>query len=120
MIRLGVGAVIVAGATYAVGWFAVPAVGLVMGAIRPGAKPVLHAAAAGALGWGLLLLWGATQGPVLGLAGLLGGILGGLPGAAILLIALLFPALLAGGAAGVASSAREMMATTSRETQLPL
>jgi hypothetical protein len=116
MMRLGLWALVIAVVTFGVGWLAVPIVGLIMGLMWPRDTPVRSAAGAGALGWGLLLLWGVTRGPVVELAGLLGELLGGLPGAAILVITMLFPAVLAGAAAGMASAVSEM---TGGEASLP-
>jgi hypothetical protein len=106
MITMTVGLIAVAIGTKLLGWMAVPLVGLVVGLVRTTDQPVLTAAAAGALGWGGLLMWGMTRGPVLELADLLGEVFGGLPGAVVLIVTLLLPALLAGAAAGVGSALR--------------
>ncbi len=108
MIAVGLGLLAVALGTQFVGWMAVPVVGLVMGLARPDQTPVLSGAGAGALGWGVLLLWGLTRGPVMSLAQILGGIFGGLPGFAMVLMTVLFSALLAGAAAGMGSAVRAM------------
>lgn len=108
MISVSVGLLAIAVGTKVVGWVAIPAVGWVIGFTRPEKNPVLTAAAAGALGWGVLLAWGMSRGPVLDLADLLGGVFGGAPGAVILAVTLLFPLLLAGAAAGMGSAVRAM------------
>ena len=105
---LGLGVLAVAAGTKLLGWIALPIVGIVIGCLRPDSKPVFTGAGAGGLGWGLLLLWGVTRGPVLQLAGVVGGVFGGLPGDVVILVTLLFPALLTGAAAGTASAARAM------------
>ena len=107
MIVLGLGALAIAVGTMVTGWAAVPAMGLVVGLTRPCDRPVLTGMGAGALAWGVLLLWGLTRGPVSELAEVLGGVLG-LPGAVVVVITLLFPAVLAGAAAGLGSAVRAM------------
>ncbi len=106
MIAFGAGLLAVALGTQLLGWMAVPVVGLVIGLARWDRRPVLSGAGAGALGWGVLLLWGMARGPVMPLAGLLGDVFGGLPSLAVILLTLLFPALLAGAAAGIGSAVR--------------
>jgi hypothetical protein len=86
------------------GWWAVVALAALWGALarsRAGAGAALAAAAA----WALLLGMTATRGSVLGLAGKVAGIVG-LPGAALIALTLLFPALLAWGTAEVAAGVR--------------
>jgi len=71
--------------------------------------PKLHAgwkaAAAAAAGWALLLVWTGSQGPLGSLVDRLAGVFM-VPGWALLLITCLFPALLAGSAATLASDLR--------------
>ena len=57
------------------------------------------------LGWVALLVWGSTIGPVGNLADTVGGVMA-LPGAAVLLITLLFPAVLAGAAGALSAAVR--------------
>jgi hypothetical protein len=86
------------------GWWTVPIVAGVWGAVATYAlRPWRTAAAGAALAWALLLVVSGTRGSLLQLAGLLGGIFG-LPGFAIVLLTLAFPALLAWSAAGLVSS----------------
>jgi hypothetical protein len=108
MIAIVVGLLATVFGTQFMGWVAVPLVGLLMGLARPDRRPVLSAATAGGLAWTGLLIWGMSQGPVLGLADLLGGVLGGLPGGAVLAVTILFPTLLAGAAGGIGSAVRAM------------
>ncbi len=108
MIAVTAGLVAVAVGTKLMGWLAAPLVGLAIGLARPDDRPTHTAAAAGALGWGAVLLWGMSRGPVLELADVLGGVLGGLPGPVVLSLTLLLPALLAGAAAGIGSAVRAM------------
>ena len=62
-------------------------------------RPVLFAGAAGAAGWAILLAGTALFGSV-GVVATKVGVIFGLPGVAFIALALLFPALLAGSAAG--------------------
>lgn len=105
MKRVLAGTAFVAAGTWVLGWWTVPLVGAGMGLLWPDDRPALSAAAAGALGWGILLVWGGLIGPVMGVAGTVGGVMG-LPGAAVLLITLLFPAILSGAAGALVGVAR--------------
>jgi len=82
-------AIAVALATASGGWWTAP--------IR---RPVVGAGVGGALGWALLLGWTALHGPVARLAARVGPIFHA-PAWALVLATLLYPALLAGAAAGV-------------------
>jgi hypothetical protein len=76
-------------------------VGLALGFFRP-RHAARHAAIAGALAWGGVLAVGALRGDALGpFATTLGGAMG-IPGWAIVLATLLYPALLASSAAWLA------------------
>ena len=105
MKALGVGTVLIAVGTWAVGWWAVPVVGALIGVIWPDGRPALLAGTAGGLGWALLLMWGSASGPVGDLAGTVGGVMG-LPGFEVLLVTVLFPALLAGAGGALAGALR--------------
>ncbi len=105
MKALGVGTVLVAVGTWAVGWWAVPVVGALIGVIWAEGRPALVAGAAGGLGWALLLAWGSASGPVGELAGTVGDVMG-LPGFAVLLVTVLFPALLAGAGGALTGALR--------------
>jgi hypothetical protein len=92
-----------AGATVAVGWWGVPIVGLIAGvwAVHRRAAPAgfsVLAAASAMAAWAALLLWTATQGPVITLATTLGHV-AGVPAAALVVLTLCFAGLLAGSAA---------------------
>lgn len=94
---------VVAGATMAgtilLGWWSVPAVGIVSGLVpRPGRGAVLEAGVGAAVGWAAVLAWSAMSGPVWLLAQRVGPVFG-LPGMALLALTVVFPALLAGSAA---------------------
>jgi hypothetical protein len=93
--------------TYGLGWLAVPAIGLWIGLVRVSERPVWTAAIAGSLGWSALLAWGAFNGPVAELAGVLGGVVGA-PAPAIVGVTLAYPAVAAGAAAGVGSALRSL------------
>jgi hypothetical protein len=105
-IRLGLLAPAFALATAVLGWWAVPVLGVVWGAVATrGERPVRMAATAAALGWAILLVWGATQGPVHVVARRVGPVLM-LPGWLFVALTLLFPALLAASATQVAVALR--------------
>jgi hypothetical protein len=100
-----------------IGWWTVPVVAGASGALTAyDQKPWRTAAIAAAAAWALLLVLGATRGPLLALAGLLGGVFG-LPGFAVVLLALIFPALLAWSAAGLVSALRVMLAERARAAE---
>ena len=85
------------------GWWAVPLVALLWGALRPGVpRPALGAALAAALGWGCWLLFDAgSDGAALARLGQRLGAVIQLPLPLLLLLTLLLPALLAGSAAAL-------------------
>lgn len=99
--RLLMLAVFIAALTVLVDWWTVPLVGLLWGAVAvPGTRPVLSAGGGAALGWGVLLAWTAVHGHVFVLAQKVGPIFH-LPAWGLIAATILFPALLAGGAAGL-------------------
>ena len=101
MVRIAMLALAFALATVALGWWGVPIVGAVWGAIGRGRRrPAVTAAVAALLGWAGLLLWSAARGPLLSLAAKLGATLM-LPGAGLVVVTLLFATLLAWSAAAV-------------------
>ncbi len=64
-------------ATGIMGWWTVPALAALWGLLTPNEKhPELAAAAAAGLGWSLLLVWTATQGPIGELASRAAGVMG--------------------------------------------
>jgi len=96
-LRLGLLAFAFALATAAFGWWTVPLLGVAWPLIAgPAAsRAAATAALAAALGWLLLLVWAAAQGPV----GLLDAKVGGamdMPGVVLVFVTLAFPALVAG------------------------
>ena len=100
----------IGGATAFFGWVAVPIVAGLWGLLRAtDTRPVTDAVTAAAAAWLLLLAWTATQGPVGEGATRIAGIFG-IPAAAFVIIVLLFPALLAGSAAGVTAALRDLVA----------
>jgi hypothetical protein len=92
-------------ATAAFGWWTVPLVaalwGLMAGTLR---RASLTSTLAAALGWGILLGWGAMHGPVVELARKLGGVMQ-LPPLVLVAATIVFPALLAWSATVVARAA---------------
>jgi hypothetical protein len=100
-----------------VGWWTVPVVAGVWGVVTAySQKPWRSAALAAAAAWVLLLALSATRGPLLALAGLLGAIFG-LPGFAVIVLALIFPATLAWSAAGLVSALRETLRERARAAE---
>jgi hypothetical protein len=90
----------VALATASGGWWTVPLVAALWARVAPIRRPVVGAGVGGALGWALLLGWTALHGPVAKLAARVAPIFHA-PAWALVLATLLYPALLAGAAAGV-------------------
>lgn len=111
-LRLGLLAFAFALATAAFGWWTVPLLGVAWPMIAgPAAsRAAATAALAAALGWLLLLVWAAAQGPVGPVASKVGGAMG-MPGIMLVLVTLAFPALLAGTGA---VAARWVMSTIDR------
>lgn len=98
-------AVCFAVATAFVGWWSVPVVALVWGAVaarRGNDRVAMSAAAGAALGWLALLAFDAMRGAVVPLAAALAGIMR-LPAPVLVVVTLAFPALLAWGAAAFAA-----------------
>jgi len=97
--------------TMLLGWWTVPLAGAAWGlAARLEKGTWWRAALAGTIAWALLLLFAATQGPVGTLAAKMGAVFA-LPGFAFALLTLVFPALLAGSAAELASTLRRAWVT---------
>jgi hypothetical protein len=90
--------------TGVLGWWSVPAIGLLYGILaRPGRGQGLLAGVAALAAWAVLLLWTATQGPVGLLTTKLAGIMR-MPGPALYVITLMFPFFLAGCSTGLVSA----------------
>lgn len=88
--------------TWGLGWWTVPAIGVVWGAVAPPAdRPGRTAALAAAFAWAALLGRAALLGPIGPLAAKVGAIFG-LPGVALLLLTVGFAAALAGAGAATA------------------
>ena len=108
-IRLGLLAPAFALATWVIGWWAVPLLGVVWGGVATRReRPVLTAAAAGALGWMALLVWGATQGPVGLVAQRVGPVLR-VSGWLFVVLTLLYPTILAASAAWTGAALRRTL-----------
>ncbi|MGH7720060.1 MAG: hypothetical protein ACREON_14615 [Gemmatimonadaceae bacterium] len=98
--------------TYWLGWWSVPATAVLWGLIAPTTpRASLYAAAAAALAWAALLSWSAIAAPVPTLATQLGAVMG-MPAAALVLIVLIFPAVLAWSGAEVGRAARVLRPTS--------
>ncbi|MDH3570340.1 MAG: hypothetical protein OER89_09140 [Gemmatimonadota bacterium] len=105
--RIALLAVAFATATLAFGWWSVAGVGIFWGLVAgPGRHAGRTAALAASLGWLVLLVVTALQGPVLRVADRVGGVLG-VPWPVVVGITLLFPAVLGGVGAGVGRVIRE-------------
>jgi hypothetical protein len=99
----------VAVGTMFVGWWSVPLLAAAWGTLSERiARAMIEAAVAGLVAWSILLAVTALEGPVWYLAGNLGGVFQ-LPGPVILLLTVLFPALLAGAAAGLFAALRAIV-----------
>lgn len=107
ILPIAVCTVLMAGGTVWLGWLAVPVVAFVGAVIVSLDRPALTGFASGAVAWGVLLLWGGTQGPVGELAGVLGGVLG-IPSGAVFVVAILFPALLGAASGGFGGALRRL------------
>ena len=90
--------------TWILGWWAVPLLGAAWGLMRRGMPRFATAFIAAALAWSALLAFDASSGSMGRLTTVMGGIFS-VPGAAMLVIAVVFAALLAGCAAQVAGLA---------------
>ena len=96
-------ALVVAGATWFVGWWSVVLVALVAGYVYRARDGRAWSVALGAAsGWAALLLFDAFSGPLAHAATTIGGAMR-IPAPALLVVTLLFPALLAWSAATVAA-----------------
>ena len=89
-------------ATLIVGWWAVPLLAAMWGLLTSREKSAeLVAAAAAGLGWSLLLVWTATQGPIGELASRAAGVMG-ISSLALIAVAIVFSMAIAWSAAAVA------------------
>lgn len=94
-LRVGLLALAFALATATFGWWTVALLGAIWGGVAASAsRPGVTAGMAAGLGWILLLVWTATQGPVSVLAQRAGGVMG-LQGWLLGLVTVAFAALLA-------------------------
>jgi hypothetical protein len=95
--------------TMALGWWAIPVAAAIWGASSFGTRFTwLTSALSAALAWAVLLIVTATQGPVAQLAQTLGEIFA-MPGFAMVVLTLVFPATLAGSATELAASLRSYL-----------
>lgn len=109
---LGPLAVAFAIGTMAVGWWAVPALGLAAGLLLPrSARPVATVSLGAALGWGALLIRASRAEGFARLATHLGNLFGA-PTAVLVAATILFPMVAAGAAALLASALRQRVVTT--------
>jgi hypothetical protein len=98
LLRLGMLSVAFSLVTVLLGWWGVPLLAGVWGLYDNEAnRPALVASFAGGLGWGMLLIWTATQGPLLHLAQRASGVMG-VPSFTLFALTLMFPMALAWGA----------------------
>ena len=108
-VRLSLLSVAVGLATAWLGWWAVPAIGVLWGLLAPReSQASLTVSCAAALGWAGLLVISAVRGPMWELADKVGGMLA-IPGWLFVVVTVAFPAVLAGMAAVAAGAVREMV-----------
>ena len=110
--------VLIALGTVIVGWWTVPVIAAAYGLVFPDKRHWLSTALAGVVAWGVLLDITWFQGPVLELAGKVGGILS-LPAPAFIALTLIFPALLAGSAGELTAAARRLATTGRKRSSSP-
>jgi len=101
--------------TLVIGWWSVPVIAALWTFVirRPGAA--LTASLAGALAWGILLLWISARGPLNAVDGMLASIMG-LPPKSLIGLALVYAALLAGAPALLVAALRPPSSLSSRST----
>jgi hypothetical protein len=109
LIQLIVVSVLMATLTWFAGWWTVPVIGAAYGAWAARERLTLVTATlAAVLGWGALLAYDASAGPLGRLLQVLGTLFG-LPGAALVVLTLAYAALLAVSAAALARSLRRLV-----------
>lgn len=92
--------------TLVLGWWVVPATGAIWGLVaRERERPQLVVGSAAGIGWSLLLIWTATQGPILQVARRAAGVIG-MSGVWLFLATIAFPMILAWAAAVIAGAVR--------------
>ena len=92
--------------TFGLGWWIVPVVAAVWGLVSRDVRKARFAAFAAATGWASLLLLDVARGPVAVMGSQLAGVMK-LPAIALYVLTLIFPALLAWGAATLTPSVRK-------------
>ena len=106
LLQLGLLSLAFSLATALVGWWAVPLLACFWGVYDYAEnRPALVASFAAGLGWALLLVWTATQGPVLLLSERASGVMG-VPAVTLIFLTLMFPMALGWGAGVVGENAR--------------
>ena len=99
----------VALATAIVGWYAVPVLGCLWGVISGRQeRPALSYSLAAGLGWAILLVWAASQGPMSVLADRAAGVFG-VRAEVLYAVTILFPVPVGWGAAVVGEYAGRLM-----------
>ncbi|HVF41317.1 MAG TPA: hypothetical protein VM939_15540 [Gemmatimonadaceae bacterium] len=86
--------------TFGLGWWSVPIVAAIWGAVDESPRRASFAAICAAVGWGTLLLLDAARGSIGEIASQLGGVMR-VPVPALYLLTIAFPALLAWSAAAL-------------------
>lgn len=95
-------------ATALFGWWAVPCLAAFWGLYdRPRNRPALIASAAAGLGWALILIWAATQGPLLQLSSRASEVLSA-PGPTLMLLTLMLPMVLGWSAGALGGTVRHL------------
>lgn len=109
LIQLIIVSVLIATLTWFAGWWMVPVIGAAYGAWAVHRRLTLVTAAlAAVLGWGALLAYDASAGPLGRLLQVLGALFR-LPGAALVVLTLAYAALLAVSAAALARGLRRLV-----------
>lgn len=111
----GLLAALLAGGTFWGGWWALPGIALLWGAMGQGRFPGLLGALAGALAWSGLLIVAASRADVGQVATITGGVLG-VPPFATYAITVGFAAGLAGSAATLGRTLRRVVVRLARRT----
>ena len=106
LLQLGMLSLAFSLATALFGWWGVPLLAFVWGMYDIAEdRPALIASFAAGLGWAILLVWTATQGPVLLLSERASGVLG-VPSVTFMALTLMFPMALGWGAGVLGGTAR--------------
>ncbi len=106
LLQIGMLAVAIALGTLVMGWWTVPALGVIWGLIaRERERPQVVVATAAAIGWALLILWMSAQGPTGAVARRVAGVLD-VPPVTFFAMTVAYPTIVAWAAAVIATTLR--------------